>query len=93
MKFRFGDTVTWESQANAGYTVKVGEVCGIVNAGEKPSRVLYPQLYRPSRSIAYVMPRNHESYIIKVGSKYYWPRAKYLKMVKSVQNQEVEVLK
>ena len=64
-KFKRGDIVTWKSQSSGHYKTKIGEIQVIVPAGV------------PGLDIR-VFPRNHESYIVLVKNKLYWPRVCHL---------------
>lgn len=67
---KVGDKVQWRSQAG-GYTkTKTGEIAVVVPAGERPTCVKEAG-----------MPRDHESYVVRVGRTYYWPRASGLSKV------------
>lgn len=73
-----GDRVTWSSQSQASRTTKEGIIAAVIPAGQKPDQTAFPKLYKgagPGSS------RNHESYIVVVGNKPYWPRVKHLKKV------------
>jgi len=83
MKFKFLDTVSWDSQAGGIWKRKVGKIYGVIPAGEKPSRQLFPELYgRPSHNISYTLPRDHESHVVVAGHKTYYPRVKDLRLVR-----------
>ena len=70
-EFKVRDKVTWTSQAQ-GYTKKkTGIVVEIVFKNTYPETVL-----------EYGTSRDHTSYVVQVGNKYYWPRVNYLKKVK-----------
>lgn len=73
--FRPDDTVEWTSQSHGSHKTKRGRVVQIVSAGFLPDRVLFPELYRGA---GIGMARDHESYVVLVGSKPYWPRANKL---------------
>lgn len=67
-KFVVGDIVSWTSSAGGVSKNKVGPVVEVIQAGSVP----YPRSgLRADRLGA---PRNHESYVVKVGSLFYWPR-------------------
>jgi hypothetical protein len=67
VKFVLGDKVAWTSQAAGSWRYKMGTVVEVVPPGAYPS----------VRGCG--MPRDHESYVIKVGSRKYWPRVSLLR--------------
>jgi hypothetical protein len=70
-----GTVVEWTSQAGGNTKIKRGPIVGVVPAGEAPDRELFAQLHRgPGCG----MPRDHVSYVVKIGSKLYWPRVSAL---------------
>ena len=75
VKFSIGDFVVWSSQSQGSHTVKSGEVIDILPVGAQPPRELYPSLWKGAGP---GIGRNHESYIVKVGRRYYWPRVSQL---------------
>ncbi len=76
MKLKLGDTVTWTSQSLGCYTTKTGQVSAIV---PKDCRAT-DYGYKPNGGVAGAQ-RNHESYVVKVGYRTYWPRVSQLKKV------------
>ena len=74
--FQIGDKVTWESQARGHTKEKRGTVAQVVPAGERPSREQFPYLYK---SVRCGFGRCHESYVVLVGKKPYWPVANKLR--------------
>lgn len=74
-KFELGERVEWVSQAAGHSRTKVGEVAECVPAGRMPDRTKFERLYKSS---GVGLPRDHESYVILVGNKPYWPRVKNL---------------
>ncbi len=80
---QLGTMVKWSSQAQASTKTKTGEVVEVVQAGSRPDRALFPDLYRGA---GVGMGRDHESYVVRVdvGKKpgktfrHYWPRANAL---------------
>lgn len=78
-----GDKVTWTS-TSAGYTrTKTGVIEQVVRSGDLPDRTRFVALYRGP---GVGMPRDHESYVVRVPGKteksqgkLYWPRANQLK--------------
>lgn len=88
VRFKKGDRVQWASTGRGGTTKKVGDIVAVVKAGKYPSEAL---LKRDSELRVMfdqnAMPRNHESYIVKVipgkaGTPVlYWPRVHHLDKV------------
>jgi len=71
VRFAEGQLVEWTSQS-AGYTkVKAGAVAQVVPARSMPSRDRFPALYKGAGVGSY---RDHESYVVLVGTRAYWPR-------------------
>lgn len=71
---RIGDSVAWKSQS-VGYTeIKHGVVSEVVAIKQKPVS-LVPGVYNHTI-------RNHESYIVVVKNKFYWPLVKNLRLKK-----------
>lgn len=75
--FEVGDIVRWESQSQASTTEKIGEVVDVLPVGARPPKELYPSFWRGAGP---GIGRNHKSYIVKVGSRYYWPRVPQLRL-------------
>ncbi len=73
--FQIGQMVKWSSQANASLKEKIGVIVEVVPAGSRPNRDRFLSLYRGS---GVGLPRNHESYVVQVKTKIYWPRASKL---------------
>ena len=68
---KVGDTVTWKSQAKGNWTVKCGGIVEVVPANKYPKT---PVRGTFSRSRGWlVLTRDHESYVVKVGARHYWP--------------------
>ena len=76
-EFRVGDAVYWGSASSGSYTRKVGVVVAVVEAGETP---VPPDGLKCNSAAGYGLPRNHRSYLVRVGNKKgcYWPRVKNL---------------
>lgn len=72
---KIGDKVEWTS----GGITKVGVVLWIIPAGERPLREDFPRLYSGA---GIGCSRDHVSYVVGVGTKYYWPRVSGLKEIK-----------
>ena len=81
--FKKGDRVTWSSQANGSFKVKVGTVVEVVPANIWPIKTLLTQDYQASADFS-GGTRPVESYIVLVPSlgqrkpQLYWPRANQL---------------
>jgi hypothetical protein len=73
--FELGDKVKWDSQAAGYIKTKKGKIVVVLPAGTRPGDGVLAGLRYPGK------PRNHESYVVMVGEKYYWPRVAYLKKV------------
>lgn len=76
MGFKVGNQVTWSSQSGGSHKEKIGFVVQVVEPGQYPDRERFASLYRGSGVGLF---RDHVSYVVKVGSKIYWPRANQLK--------------
>jgi hypothetical protein len=77
-KFNLGDKVEWTSQAQAFAKTKQGEIVEVVTPGERPNHEKFIALYRGSGC---GFGRRHESYVVRVGKKHYWPVVSLLKQV------------
>jgi hypothetical protein len=73
-----GSVVRWKSQAKGVWKTKTGEVVEVVAPERYPDRKRFESLYRSS---GIGLCRDHETYVVKVGSKYYWPRTAALEVV------------
>ncbi len=69
--FDLGVEVTWTSQAGGHAKTKQGPIVEVV------PRRKYPK----SRVDGCGMSRQHESYVVRVGNKLYWPRVSALRLV------------
>lgn len=47
---------------------KSGQIVAIIKAGSRPDAFEFPSLLGMGRA------RDHESYVIRVGNRHYWPR-------------------
>lgn len=74
---KLGATVEWTSQSGGFTKTKQGMVAQIVPAGSYPDRDRFSHLYK---SAGVGMRRNHESYVVMVGNRPYWPRANQLEI-------------
>jgi len=76
-EFQVGDGVYWGSASSGSYRRKVGVVVAVVEAGENP---VPPEGLKCNSAAGYGMPRDHRSYLVRVGNKkgVYWPRVKHL---------------
>lgn len=73
--FKVGETVQWTSQAQGYSKSKEGVVVAIVPAGERPDREAFLDLYKGAGC---GFGRDHESYVVRVKNKHYWPRVSAL---------------
>ncbi len=73
MQFKLNDCVEWTSQAGGSSKHKRGTVVAIVPAGKLPREVFDGKIDAGTCSA-----RNHESYVVHVGFKWYWPHASKL---------------
>jgi hypothetical protein len=64
-KFSRGEEVRWRSQAGGSWKQKQGLVIQVIDAGSRPS----PHVLKGCG-----WQRDHESYIVRVDGKNYWPR-------------------
>ena len=71
---KIGDIVTWTSQSQGFVRTKTGVIMAVVPAGGEADR------FGKIGSVG--MPRNHESYLVRVEAKLYWPRVSKLKLAK-----------
>ena len=74
MKFHKGQKVYWDSQSGGHYTSKDGVIRHVLSAYSFPTTYGY----RPNGGPV-GMPRNHESYLVLVGKRLYWPRVSKLR--------------
>jgi tRNA(Ile2) C34 agmatinyltransferase TiaS len=77
-KFKDGELVKWSSQAAGCSKEKTGKIAQVVAAGQLPDRDRFLHLYKSS---GVGIARNHESYVVMVGMRPYWPRVTHLKPV------------
>ena len=76
MTFQIGDVVEWTSSSQ-GYTrTKRGRVAAIL-----PRRTRFPAVFQHGAAYNPGTSRDHESYIVLVGNRPYWPRVAALKKV------------
>ena len=76
MIFSIGEQVVWSSQAQGHSKQKSGEVVAYVPPNERPCHVSFPDLYKGA-SVGW--GRSTESYVVRVGTKHYWPITKKLR--------------
>lgn len=67
--FEVGDAVEWSSQSGSYSKKKTGVVEQVIPSGCRPTDV---------RRCGFA--RDHESYVVKVRNKLYWPRVSALSM-------------
>lgn len=78
MNFVLGEKVFWVSQSG-GYTKrKEGEIVAIVPPKGNPHDHALGLGLRCNSSFGYGLPRDHESYLVKIKNQAYWPRVKHL---------------
>ena len=85
-KFEVGRTVVWRSQAQGLWKMKVGKIVEVVPQGERPSRQRFEILYKGA---GVGFSRKHESYVVMVGSRPYWPRVSALKIMEEEDDGEM----
>lgn len=73
--FAVGVRVKWSSQSRGRMKEKDGVIVEIVVAGNRPS-LKWADIWAPGS------PRNHESYVVEVGKRHYWPLVKNIQIVK-----------
>lgn len=77
MKFKKGDMVKWTSKSCSHEYEKRGTVLEIIPEKEAP--YLFFLKYKKCKwEWGGGRPRDHESYLVLVGNKIYWPRVKHL---------------
>lgn len=72
-KIGLGSTVKWRSQVAGSWKTKGGMVVQVVQRKKFPA-----SKYKIGTS---AVPRDHESYVVQVGNKFYWPRISVLELV------------
>ena len=75
--FKKGDKVKWTSQSLGCVKTKKGVISAVVPAGERGT----DYGYKPNGGLA-GYSRNHESYVVQVGNKTYWPRTSQLSLAR-----------
>lgn len=83
--FELADKVYWVSQANSRPKRKEGVVVRILAPNEEftqEDRMAYPNLFK---DCGVGMPRNHTTYVVQVGNRYYWPRVTHLRLLGKVE--------
>jgi hypothetical protein len=76
-----GDKVEWASQSQGYSKQKCGYIVAVVIPGESPNMAINLQLRGYSQNLRNPgLPRDHESYVVQVGTKLYWPRVSQLRM-------------
>lgn len=73
--FKLGSVVKWTSGAGGGFKTKMGTIVEVVAIGHRPDRQRFSRLYSGNGC---GFGRNHESYVVQVKSRYYWPRVTLL---------------
>lgn len=80
MSFQKGQTVKWTSQASGNTIEKHGTVAEVVPAFCKPNES-FRKLYSRGNGVHKSSARNHESYVVVVDRRAYWPRVSQLILV------------
>lgn len=75
-RFTLGERVTWSSQAGGHLKTKTGTVAQVVAPKALPDRERFLHLYKGA---GIGIHRNHESYVVLVGNRPYWPRVAALR--------------
>ena len=73
---KMGDKVFWVSSSAGTTKRKEGEIVEVIPAKKDPQM---GKKYGSKSKHGGGWPRNHESYIVKVGNYYYWPVVSLLK--------------
>lgn len=79
--FKLGDQVEWTSRGGARTKAKAGTIEVVIPAGQ------HLESEQAKEADAYGLPRDHESYLVRVGrtanrkGKLYWPRVGDLDLV------------
>jgi len=73
-----GDQVSWKGQADFSDKPKVGLVVRVIPPGCHPPREEFPAMYK---GVGVGAGRSVESYVVKVGTKLYWPVSSKLAIV------------
>jgi hypothetical protein len=75
--FKVGDKVWWTSQENGPTKEHHGTVVQVVEIRRRPDRNRFSSLYKDNSE--YRFDRDHESYVVRVGTKNYWPIVEHLR--------------
>ena len=81
--FKVGDMVEWSSQAGSYRKAKRGVVAEVVAVGKRPNPERFWQLHKHSGC---GFGRNHESYVVLVGKRPYWPRVSQLRALRVAES-------
>ncbi len=71
-KFNLGDRIHWVSQSQGYKTAKRGQIIEVIAPRAVPAAF--------SGETVTHSARNHESYVVQVGTKMYWPRVTSLNL-------------
>lgn len=74
-KFAVGTEVEWRSQAQGSCKTKRGTIIEVIPASKRPDTQIYPHLLGAGWG------RKHESYVVLVGRRHYWPVVSKLQKV------------
>lgn len=79
--FQEGDTVCWQSAAGGSLTTKTGRVLKRVPAGRRTQSldIDFNAFVGLGSTLGGGIPRPHDSYLIAVGNRLYWPRVAHLR--------------
>lgn len=80
MTFKVDDRVTWGGKTSPHINEKTGPVIQVVPPGQDVYWDSLPEGERYGQLLAEGMARNHESYLVRVGTKVYWPRVSQLRL-------------
>lgn len=75
-----GDQVVWESQGRGFTRQKVGEIVAVIPPRRNPNFHI-PEGKWSLGGGSFGLPRNHESYLVAVESRLYWPKVKHLRKI------------
>lgn len=78
LELKVGDMVTWRSQSQGSWTQKTGVVAAIIPSHSRPDATLWPRLFSSDGPGG---ARRHQSYIVLVDKRPYWPIVTKLKLV------------
>lgn len=77
-----GDKVRFRSQSHGNYKTKTGTVVVVVPRHTNPLQM--DTVKKMCLCYEYGSMRDHESYMVRVGYRVYWPRVKHLRKLVSI---------